>query len=153
VAENKESLMIRFLRQSHKAADIDGFHRAAMVALTICFGLFLPAAFCPVYGQNSQAQQKTAPNSAQSPEKEGRSVSIDFNDVDISVFIKFISELTGRNFIVDQRVKGKITVISPTQISVQEAYRVFKSVLDVHGYTTVDAGEVTKSSRHPMPGP
>ena len=73
-----------------------------------------------------------------------RFVSIDFNDVDINVFIKFISELTGRNFIVDQRVKGKITIISPSKISVDEAYQVFESVLEVHGFATVDAGEVTK---------
>ncbi len=74
----------------------------------------------------------------------GRHVSIDFNDVDIEVFIKFISELTGRNFVIDQRVKGKVTVISPTKISVNEAYKVFESVLEVHGYTTVEAGEITK---------
>ncbi|MCF8110776.1 MAG: type II secretion system secretin GspD [Desulfobacteraceae bacterium] len=60
------------------------------------------------------------------------------------MFIKFISELTGRNFIVDPRVKGKITVVSPSEITVGEAYRVFESVLDVHGYATVDAGSVTK---------
>ncbi|PID73625.1 MAG: type II secretion system protein GspD [Desulfobacterales bacterium] len=73
-----------------------------------------------------------------------RYVSIDFNDVDIHVFIKFISELTGRNFIVDRRVKGKVTIISPSQISVEEAYRVFESVLEVHGFTTVDSGDVIK---------
>ncbi|MGM0453614.1 MAG: type II secretion system secretin GspD [Thermodesulfobacteriota bacterium] len=73
-----------------------------------------------------------------------RYVSIDFNDVDINVFIKFISELTGKNFIVDQRVKGKITIVSPSKISVDEAYQVFESVLEVHGYSTVDAGQVTK---------
>jgi len=75
---------------------------------------------------------------------EERFISIDFNDVDIDVFIKFISELTGKNFIIDRRVKGNISVISPTKISVDEAYAVFESVLDVHGYATVDAGEVTK---------
>ena len=73
-----------------------------------------------------------------------RSVSIDFTEVDINVFIKFISELTGKNFIVDQRVKGNITIISPTKITVDEAYRVFESVLEVHGFTTVDSGDVTK---------
>ncbi len=73
-----------------------------------------------------------------------RSVSIDFTEVDINVFIKFISELTGKNFIVDQRVRGNITIISPTKISVNEAYRVFESVLEVHGFTTVDSGDVTK---------
>lgn len=83
---------------------------------------------------------------AQAPASNGaeRYVSIDFNDVDINVFIKFISELTQRNFIVDRRVKGKVTIISPSKISVDEAYRVFESVLEVHGFTTVRSGEVTK---------
>jgi general secretion pathway protein D len=71
-------------------------------------------------------------------------VSIDFNNVDINVFIKFMSELTGTNFVVDQRVKGKVTIISPSKISLKEAYKVFESVLEVHGYTTVQSGEVVK---------
>ena len=71
-------------------------------------------------------------------------VSIDFNNVDINVFIKFMSELTGTNFVVDQRVKGKVTIISPSKISLKEAFKVFESVLEVHGYTTVQSGEVVK---------
>jgi general secretion pathway protein D len=71
-------------------------------------------------------------------------VAIDFNDVDIRLFIKFISEIAGKNFVVDQRVKGKITVISPSRISISEAYRVFVSVLEVHGFTIVESGEITK---------
>ena len=81
---------------------------------------------------------------AGTPKVGDRFVTIDFNNVDINVFIKFISELTGRNFIVDQRVRGNVTIISPTKISVDEAYRVFESVLEVHGFTTVQAGKVTK---------
>ncbi|HSO19161.1 MAG TPA: type II secretion system secretin GspD, partial [Desulfosarcina sp.] len=73
-----------------------------------------------------------------------RFVSIDFNNVDISVFIKFISELTGKNFFIDQRVKGKVTIISPSKISVDEAYKVFESVLDVHGFATVETGKLIK---------
>ena len=73
-----------------------------------------------------------------------RFVSIDFNDVDINVFIKFISELTGKNFVVDQRVKGKVTIISPEKISLKEAYKVFESVLEVHGYTTVKTDKIIK---------
>jgi type II secretory pathway component GspD/PulD (secretin) len=53
-----------------------------------------------------------------------RFVTIDFNNVDINVFIKFISELTGKNFVVDQRVRGNVTIISPTKISIAEAYKV-----------------------------
>ncbi|MCW5212119.1 type II secretion system protein GspD, partial [Desulfobulbus sp. TB] len=71
-------------------------------------------------------------------------VTIDFNDVDINLFIKYISELTGRNFIVDRTVKGKVTVISPTKMTIKDAYRVFQSVLEVHGFTTVPSGPVIK---------
>ncbi|MDY6986532.1 MAG: type II secretion system secretin GspD [Thermodesulfobacteriota bacterium] len=75
---------------------------------------------------------------------EERFVTIDFDDVDILLFVKFISEVTGRNFVIDQKVKGKVTIVSPTKISVDEAYRVFESVLEVHGFTTVEAGSITK---------
>lgn len=78
------------------------------------------------------------------PNVSDRSITIDFDNVDINLFIKFISELTGRNFIVDPAVQGSVTIISPTRISEQDAYRVFESVLEVHGYTTVPTGEVTK---------
>lgn len=71
-------------------------------------------------------------------------ISIDFSNVDINVLIKFMSELTGKNFVVDQRVRGKVTIISPSKISVDEAYKVFESVLEVHGFTTVQAGEIIK---------
>ncbi len=77
-------------------------------------------------------------------EEEARQVTMDFRDVEIGTLIKFIGEMTGKNFIIDERVKGKITVISPTKISVPEAYKVFESILEVHGYTTVPAGKVIK---------
>jgi general secretion pathway protein D len=64
--------------------------------------------------------------------------------VDILLFVKFISEVTGKNFVIDEKVKGKVTIVSPTKISVDEAYRVFESVLEVHGFTTVEAGSITK---------
>ena len=89
----------------------------------------------------SSAQSNAQSNRTKKPEQ---FVSIDFNNVDINVFIKFMSELTGTNFVVDQRVKGKVTIISPSKISLNEAYKVFESVLEVHGYTTVKAGEVVK---------
>jgi general secretion pathway protein D len=96
-----------------------------------------PATVSPSH-KISPASKPPAPDTGQ------RFISIDFNEVDIDVFIKFISELTGRNFIVDNRVKGKISVISPTKISIDEAYKVFESVLEVNGFATVDAGEMTK---------
>ncbi len=73
-----------------------------------------------------------------------KSVTIDFDNVDMLLFIKFISEVTGKNFIVDRKVQGKVTIISPTKISVDEAYQVFLSVLEVNGFTTIDSGDVIK---------
>jgi len=40
-------------------------------------------------------------------------VTIDFDNVDIGVLVKFVSELTGKNFIIDDKVRGKVTIISP----------------------------------------
>jgi len=73
-----------------------------------------------------------------------RFITIDFDNVDIRLFIKYISELTGKNFVVDKTVQGNVTIVSPTKISEEEAYRVFESVLEVHGFTTVKAGSVIK---------
>jgi len=73
-----------------------------------------------------------------------RFITIDFDDVDIHLFIKYISELTGKNFVIDKSVQGNVTIISPTKISAEEAYKVFESVLEVNGFTTVESGSVTK---------
>lgn len=92
-------------------------------------------------GQSS-AEQGKDPSAENSPG--ARYVTIDFNDVDIATFIKFISDLTGKNFVVDNAVKGKVTIISPTKITIEEAFKVFESVLEVHGFTTIPSGNITK---------
>ncbi|PKN52906.1 MAG: type II secretion system protein GspD [Deltaproteobacteria bacterium HGW-Deltaproteobacteria-13] len=71
-------------------------------------------------------------------------VTIDFDNVDIGVLVKFVSELTGKNFIIDDKVKGKVTVISPKKIPVEDVYKVFLSVLEVNGFAVVPAGNMTK---------
>ncbi|MBN1663817.1 MAG: type II secretion system secretin GspD [Deltaproteobacteria bacterium] len=84
------------------------------------------------------------PVPAPKPARDARYVTIDFDNVDIQVFVKFISELTGKNFIIDDKVKGKVTVISPKKIAVDDVYKVFESVLEVNGFATVAAGDVIK---------
>lgn len=112
-----------------------------VVGWVSCFLLPFNTAMAQNHEKNAtKAENKTA----QKQLNPSQPVSIDFNNVDINVLVKFISEMTGKNFIVDQRVKGKVTIISPSKISVAEAYRVFESVLEVHGYTTVEAGKIIK---------
>ena len=73
-----------------------------------------------------------------------RGVVLNFNDVDISTMVKFISDLTGRDFVLDDRVKGKISVYSPSKLSIEEAYNVFVSVLELKGFTVMQSGKVAK---------
>lgn len=73
-----------------------------------------------------------------------RYISLDFNNVDIRLFIQYISELSGENFVIDKAVQGNVTILSPTKISADDAYRVFESVLEIHGFTTVPSGPVIK---------
>ena len=108
--------------------------------LVVLLGILFEAPLAGL-GQ-TPAGPNTSANMAQNSGQ--RFVSIDFNNVDISVFVKFMSELTGMNFVIDQRVRGKVTIISPSKISVDEAYQVFESVLEVHGFSTVKSGGVVK---------
>lgn len=74
----------------------------------------------------------------------GKGVVLNFNEVDISTMVKFISDLTGKNFILDDRVKGKISVYSPSKLTIEEAYNVFVSVLELKGFTVIQSGKVGK---------
>jgi len=65
-------------------------------------------------------------------------VQLDFNDTELTVIIDAISKMTNRNFIYDERVRGKVTIKSPTRITREQAYAVFESVLQVKGFTTVE---------------
>jgi general secretion pathway protein D len=71
-------------------------------------------------------------------------ITMNFQNVDIPVLTKFISEITGKNFVIDESVRGKVSVIVPTKVTPQQAYSIFQSVLQIQGFTTVQAGAVIK---------
>jgi general secretion pathway protein D len=89
------------------------------------------------------AQQEAPAKAIQRPAPSDR-ITINFDNADIRTVIKFISELTGKNFVVDDKVKGNVTIISPTDITVDEAYRVFLSILEMKGFTLADTGSILK---------
>lgn len=70
--------------------------------------------------------------------------SFDFPNADIQDIVKAVSELTGKNFIIDQGVRGKITIIAPSKITVAEAYKAFLSALAINGYAVVPSGNFLK---------
>ena len=75
---------------------------------------------------------------------QAETVTLNLKDADIGALISTVSEVTDRNFIVDPRVKGKVTVISSRAMDSDEVYQVFLSILKVHGFAAVPSGEVIK---------
>jgi len=75
---------------------------------------------------------------------QAETVTLNLKDADISALISTVAEVTDRNFIVDPRVKGKVTVISSRPMDSEEVYQVFLSILKVHGFAAVPSGEVIK---------
>ncbi|MEJ2565767.1 MAG: type II secretion system secretin GspD [Gammaproteobacteria bacterium] len=71
-------------------------------------------------------------------------VTLNFKDADIDSVIGWMAEQTGKNFVVDPRVKSKVTIISGKPLNKDELYQVFLSVLQVHGFAAVPSGEVIK---------
>jgi general secretion pathway protein D len=73
-----------------------------------------------------------------------QTITLNLKDADINALIGTVAEVTGKNFIVDPRVKGKVTVISSRAMNADEVYQVFLSILTVHGFATVETGSVIK---------
>ncbi|HIT03407.1 MAG TPA: type II secretion system secretin GspD [Candidatus Caccocola faecipullorum] len=95
-------------------------------------------------------------------------VQLNFKDVDIVKFLRFMSELLGENILVDPGVTGTVSVVSPKAVTLNEAREVMLSVLEMNeltleqmdGYSkvapasggSVTAGSVVKSDRSVAPG-
>ena len=73
---------------------------------------------------------------------EDQNWQVNMKDADISAFIGQIADITGKSFVIDPRVKGKVTVVSTETMNTEAVYELFLSVLQVHGYAAVPAGDV-----------
>ncbi len=71
-------------------------------------------------------------------------ITLNLADADLSAVVSTVAEITGKNFVIDPRVKGKVTIISSHPLDKEAVYQVFLSVLDVHGFAAVAAGDVIK---------
>ncbi|HGX94166.1 MAG TPA: type II secretion system protein GspD, partial [Candidatus Tenderia sp.] len=71
-------------------------------------------------------------------------ITLNLKDADIQTVIATVSEFTGKNFIIDPRVKGKVTIISSKPMDKGEVYQTFLSILEVHNYAAVPAGKLIK---------
>ncbi|MDF1724690.1 MAG: type II secretion system secretin GspD [Alcanivorax sp.] len=77
--------------------------------------------------------------------EDGKSWTVNIRNADIQAFISQIADMTGKNFVVDPRVRARdVTVVSTKALSAAEVYELFLSVLQVHGYAAVPSGDIIK---------
>lgn len=106
------------------------FRRGKKLLLPVLFLLLLNPA------GTLAADKKTALQDAQ--------ITLDFQNVELVDLISTISELTGKNFVYDDGVRGQVSIVSPRTVSIDEAYRLFSTVLNVKGFTIIPSGKVHK---------
>ena len=83
------------------------------------------------------------PQGATSNEQAGELISLDLRNVDISVLINTVGELSGKNIIIDSRVKATVTVASGLLLNRKQFYNLFLSVLEVHNLAVVNLDQST----------
>lgn len=99
-----------------------------IVAFLLLFFLFVPA-----WSQDAEAIQKQA----QEQRRTGK-VFLNFQNADISLVVKFMSEFTGKNIVLDPNVKGTITISSAKPVSIKQAWDLFVMSLTLQGYGVVE---------------
>ncbi|MBB5021234.1 secretin N-terminal domain-containing protein [Desulfurispira natronophila] len=70
--------------------------------------------------------------------------TVNLKEAEISALVDQVSAITGRSFVVDPRVRGKVTVVSQTPMDAESIYELFLVVLSIHGFIAVEGGEATK---------
>jgi general secretion pathway protein D len=70
--------------------------------------------------------------------------TLNWKDADIRQVVEAVSAVTGKNFILDPRVTGRVTLLSPTPLGPDALYQAFLSILQVHGYVAIDSGDLIK---------
>jgi len=107
--------------------------RKGSAALASVLAVLLVAMSMPIPAQNVERRPP-----------EGPTITPNYKDADLTQIIQAVSEVTGKNFIIDPRVNAKVTMLSATPMSPAAFYEAFLAVLQVYGYVAVPAGKVIK---------
>ena len=92
----------------------------------------------PAPAQPSGPNQKTTSGAAKAPALKPGEVLLNFQAAEIQGVVKAVGQMTGRNFLLDPRVKGQITIISARPVTTTAAYQIFLSALKAQGFTAVE---------------
>jgi general secretion pathway protein D len=81
---------------------------------------------------------------AKKTKEKDSSFSLNFNDVEISEFLNVMSQVLGKNIILSDKVKGKITINSAQKVPINEAYDLMKSILEIKGFAVIETENLIK---------
>ena len=76
--------------------------------------------------------------------QQAQRITPNFKDADITQIAEAVSAATGKNFIIDPRVRAQVTMLSSTPMSPDAFYEAFLSILQVYGFIAVPSGNVVK---------
>jgi type II secretory pathway component GspD/PulD (secretin) len=113
-----------------------------MIAMSVGLGhraCLATAEASPPIQDTRQIAQRPAPEGSRA----NGTVHLNFRNVDILQMITLMSELTGRNFLVDDKVRGHITLVAPQPVTRAEAYQIFLAALTMQGFTVVSQGPIS----------
>ena len=85
-----------------------------------------------------------SPSEAQNAAANGQRITPNFKDADITQVIEAVAAATGRNMIVDPRVRAQVTLLSSTPMTPDAFYEAFLALLQVHGFVAVPSGNTVK---------
>ena len=106
------------------------------------FGTFFMLAISPTL--LSQNNNQTVAEDASSQTLPDEAFMINLRQADLTNFIEWVAARTGKNIIVDNNVRGKVTIYSNREVSPEEAYTIFLTVLDMNGLAAIDEGSTIK---------
>ena len=119
--------------------DRESFGSGAVLLLTL-IPLFLLSLHLPAFA----AEEKKETQKEESSSEEPKMVHLNFVGAEIKDVAKTISEVTGFNFVISDRVRGKITIISAEPMTPKEAYNAFVSALALKRFTAIKEGKIVK---------
>jgi len=105
-----------------------------------------PPAEPPKESRTEVQQDATKDASSSKPiiRKKDKYFSLNFKDVEISEFLNVMGQLIGKNILIDDKIKGKITISSAKKIPVSEAFEVMKSILEVKDLAVIETENLLK---------
>lgn len=111
-----------------------GFHILSALVVCLAYGI--------AHAQPATPPQKPVPANQEEAEiAKDASTEINVKNADIAAVVRIFSKKTKRNYILDESVKGKVTIYLPGKVSADEAIRILDSVLALKGFTSVPIGE------------